>query len=106
MLINILLQEGQGGGGMMQMIFLVGMIAVFYFFMIRPQRKKQKDAKIFREALKKGDNVITIGGIIGKVSSFEEEYVYIEIDRGIKAKFSRSAIDAENTKKLNPSAKK
>lgn len=92
--------KGGAGAGMMQFVFIGGMILVFYLFMIRPQQKKQKEAKAFREGIKKGDNIITIGGIVGRISSFEGEFIYLEVDKGIKIKVSKTAIDSENTRKL------
>lgn len=73
-----------------------------YFFMIRPQQKKQKDAKKFIEEIKKGDDVVTIGGLHGKVSSIEGDVVYIEIDRGVKAKIEKSAVSMDFSKKSTP----
>lgn len=73
-----------------------------YFFMIRPQQKKQKDTKKFIEEIKKGDDVVTIGGLHGKVSSVEGDVVYLELDRGLKVKVEKSAISADFTKKTTP----
>jgi len=67
-------------------------IVVFYFFMIRPQMKKQKELRKFRESLKKGDKVITTGGIYGKVAEVKEAYVLIEIAHDVKVKVDKSAI--------------
>ncbi|RIV22607.1 preprotein translocase subunit YajC [Fibrisoma montanum] len=77
----------------------VGIIVVFYFFMIRPQQKKQKDQKSFIENLKKGDNVVTIGGLHGRVVSVEGTTVMLEVDRGIKMTFEKTAISREATVK-------
>ncbi len=78
---------------------LLGMVApfaiifvIFYFFIIRPQNKKQKETKKMIEALKKGDKVVTIGGIHGVVSSTKEQSVIVKIDDNAKIEFSRSAI--------------
>ncbi len=67
-------------------------IVVFYFFMIRPQMKKQKDLRKYREALKKGDKVITTGGIYGKISEVKDAYVTVEIANEVKVKIDKSAI--------------
>jgi len=94
----ILLQaapQGGIGGGLPNIMLIVGMIVVFYFFMIRPQQKKQKEAKKFRENLKKGDNVITAGGILGKIVAVEGDTVQIEVDRGMKLKMQKSSISNE-----------
>jgi preprotein translocase subunit YajC len=67
-------------------------IVVFYFFMIRPQMKKQKELRKFRESLKKGDKVITTGGIYGKVAEVKEAYVVVEIAKDTLVKIDKSAI--------------
>jgi preprotein translocase subunit YajC len=98
---NILLQAApQKGMDYFNYIFIGGIFLVFYFFMIRPQQKKAKDQKTFRESVKKGDNVVTIGGLHGKVFSVEsDDTIWVEVDRGFKLKFERSAISMEATKK-------
>jgi len=67
-------------------------IIVFYFFMIRPQMKRQKELRKYREALKKGDKVITTSGIYGKVSEIKDQFVSVEIADGVKVKMDKSAI--------------
>lgn len=86
MLNNILLAEaGSASGGMGSMIMIVVLIAIFYFFMIRPQSKKQKEMKKFREGLKSGDKVITAGGIHGRVREIKKNgTVLLEITEGVK----------------------
>jgi preprotein translocase subunit YajC len=96
----ILLQAGSGQNGMIGQLILFGAIAIiFYFFMIRPQQKKQKDQKSFIESIKKGDNVVTIGGLHGKVAAVEGDTVTLEVDKGIKMKFEKTAISLEASKK-------
>jgi preprotein translocase subunit YajC len=97
----ILLQAGAGGFGLEQILFLGAIGLIFYFFMIRPQQKKAKDAKNFMEALKKGDQVVTIGGIHGKVAGIEGDTLLLEIDRGFKIKLEKSAISPDFTNKTN-----
>ncbi|MEY3417382.1 MAG: hypothetical protein RL060_1494 [Bacteroidota bacterium] len=83
-------------------IAMIGLILiVFYFFMIRPQQTKAKQQNKFREALKKGDTVVTIGGLHGKIVEFSDdnESVIVEVDRTVKLKFERSAISMEATEK-------
>lgn len=75
-----------------QVIMWVGIIGVFYFFMIRPQQKKQKDQKQLIENLKKGDNVVTIGGLHGKIYSVDETTVTLDLDKGVKITFEKSSI--------------
>lgn len=87
----ILLQAG-AGGGMFQILFLVGMIAIFYFFMIRPQQKKQNDQKKMIDELKEGDEVVTIGGLHGKVLSKDENTVTLSAGGGARLTFEKSSI--------------
>ncbi len=77
---------------------MIGIVVVFYFFMIRPQQKKAKDQKTFSEAVKKGDYVITIGGLHGRVDEVQDETVVLEVERGGRIKFSKSSISMEATK--------
>lgn len=93
-----------GGGGFSQIIMLVLIIVVFYFFMIRPQMKKQKEAKKFQEGVKKGDKIVTIGGIIGKISEVHDNAYSIEVEGGVKFKVLKSAISMENSAALNKEA--
>jgi preprotein translocase subunit YajC len=89
------------GGGSMQIIMLVLIVVVFYFFMIRPQMKKQKDAKKFVESIKKGDKVVTIGGIFGKIVEVLDNAYVIEVEGGNRLKILKSAISMENSATLN-----
>jgi len=73
---------------------------VMYFFMIRPQQKKQNDQKKFLASLKKGDNVVTIGGLHGKIHEIDELTLIMEVDRGMRLKFDRSAISLEGSKRV------
>ena len=89
--------EGGGGGGMSSMlIFLLLIIVVFYFFMIRPQQKKQKKIQQYRDALKKGDEVITIGGIHGKIVDVQTSTFIIEVEGGTKLKIEKAAVAIDN----------
>ena len=83
----------------MQLLFLGGIAVVFYFFMIRPQQKKQKDQKKFINEIKKGDAIVTIGGVHGKIVELDEETVTIDVEKGARIKFERSAISLEASKK-------
>ncbi len=73
-------------------VTVVLMIGIFYFFLIRPQNKKQKEMEKMLAALKKGDKVVTIGGIHGVVSSTKEKTVILKVDDNVKLEFNRSAI--------------
>ena len=77
------------------MLFPVAIAAVVYFFMIRPQQRKSAEAKKFREALTKGASVVTIGGLHGKVVELSDDSVVLEVDRGTRLKFDRTAIARE-----------
>ena len=102
MLEFILLQAG-GTGSTSSFIMLGVMAVIFYFFFIRPQQKKQKDQKKFTEEVKKGDSVITLGGIHGKVLSVEDLTITLEIDRGCKMIVERSSISMEASKIITDS---
>ena len=83
---------GQQGGGMEGIVMLIAMFAIFYFLLIRPQQKRAKQHKELVEALKSGDEVVTAGGIHGRIVAVEESVVTIEIARDVKIKLNRSSI--------------
>lgn len=86
----------QSVGGIPQEIVMLALVAiVFYFFMIRPQLRRSKEAKKFREGLSKGDKVVTVGGIHGKISDIKEDTVILEVESGTKLKVARTAVRAE-----------
>ncbi len=82
-----------------QMVMIGLMIVVFYFFMIRPQSKKQKDLKKFRETLKAGDKVVTIGGVHGKILEVNDSTVLVNSE-GSKIRFEKSAIASSSEDQL------
>ena len=100
MTIHSVLLQSPTGGGMGSLIFLVAIIAVFYFFMIRPQMKKQKTEAQFRTTLEKGAKVVTIGGIHGRIVEVMDTTFMIEIDSNVKVRVEKTAISAEATKAL------
>jgi len=83
---------GQQGGSWSMWIMLALIFVVMWFFMIRPQRKQQKELQNFRDSLKKGDKVVTIGGIYGTVAEIKEESVLIEVDSNVKIRVSKQAL--------------
>nr|WP_295934779.1 preprotein translocase subunit YajC [uncultured Dyadobacter sp.] len=91
---SLLAQAAAGGSQAMiyQVVMWVGIIGVFYFFMIRPQQKKQKEQKELLTNLKKGDQVVTIGGIHARIYTVEEATVTLELDKGVKLTVDKSAI--------------
>lgn len=111
MLHNLVtLQDAAASSGMMNMLMIVALIVVFYFFMIRPQQKKQKEIRKFREGLQKGDKVISAGGIYGKIVDMKDNYIILEIDKGVNIRIDKgsvypSAVDIEQTGG-NPEEKK
>ena len=101
-MLNILLQaQPGGGGGMMQLLFLVLIIVVFYFFMIRPQMRKAKLERTFREGVQKGDKIVTIGGIHGKLLEDAGTTFLVEIDSNVKVRIEKNAVAVDATKALN-----
>lgn len=88
-------------GGANQLIMIVLMIGVFYFFMIRPQMKKQKELKKFREGLKAGDKIVTIGGIHGKILEISDATVLIQSE-GTKLRLEKSGVSSAMEDTLQP----
>ena len=100
MILQVLAQAtSPQGGGYGQILFFVGIAVVFYFFMIRPQQKNQKEQKKFLEEIKKGDSVVTIGGIHGKVYSLDDNTVTLEVDKSTKMVFEKSSVSLEASRK-------
>lgn len=86
----ILLQTGQGG--LSSMLMIVAMIAIFYFVMIRPQSKKQKELKRQREAMQKGDRVVTAGGIHGKIRDIRDTTIMVEVAPNVELKLDKASV--------------
>ena len=103
-LLNILLfmppAEGEEGGGLMSFLPLVLIVLVFYLFFIRPQMKKSKDQKKFRAAIKKGDKIITIGGVHGKIIEIQETTFTIEVEGQNRLKVEKSAVAMDSTSQI------
>jgi preprotein translocase subunit YajC len=99
-MFSILLQA-QGGNNWSFPLMMVLMFGILYFFMIRPQQKKAKDQKKFTEEIKKGDYVVTIGGVHGRIAELEDDTFILEAERGVRIKFSKSAISMDSTKAAN-----
>jgi preprotein translocase subunit YajC len=89
-----------GGNSMSSLVMIIAMIAIFYLFMIRPQAKKQKELKKFRESMKPGDKVVTIGGIHGKILEIAESTVLISSE-GTKVRVEKSAISQSGEDQLS-----
>lgn len=94
MLNNLLMMqpEGQDANPLMSFLPLLLIVVVFYFFMIRPQMKRQKEVRKFRESLAKGDKVVTTGGIYGRIVEVKETTVVLEIGKDIHIKVDKNGI--------------
>ena len=101
-----LLQAAAGSGSMLMSVLPFGLIIlIFYFFIIRPQNKKQKETEKMLAALKKGDKIVTVGGIHGVISSTKEKTVIVKVDDNTKIEFSRAAIATVAADKVEKDAK-
>ena len=92
-----LLQAAPAKGGFDPTFLLMmgGIFVVMYFFMIRPQQKKQKELKKFRENIKEGDQIITIGGAYGTVAKVDGSTITVTVESGAKIKFEKSAVSMD-----------
>ena len=93
-------QDAPAPTSSLNLIFIVAIFAIFYFFMIRPQNKKRKQIASMREGLKKGDQVITTGGIHGKVAEVKDTTVILQIDTSTKIKLDKSSVSLDASTKL------
>lgn len=94
--MNILLQAGAGGmtGSILMM---VAIIAIFYFFMIRPQQKRQKEVQKAREAMQVGDKVVTAGGVHGRIKEVKDTCFLVEISDGVRIKIDKTSVFASSS---------
>lgn len=81
----------------MTWLMLILIIVVMWFFMIRPQRKQQKELQAFRNALKKGDKVVTVGGIFGTIAEVKEDSLLLEVDKDVKIRIAKSSVVRDTT---------
>ena len=89
---TLLIVLQQQSNGLMNFLPLILIIVVFWFFMIRPQMKRQKELKNFRDSLKKGDKIVTTGGIYGKVLEIGDYYIIMEVKGQNRLKIDKSAV--------------
>ena len=95
------LLQAQGGNPMFSMLLMVGMVAVMYFFMIRPQAKRAKEQKKFEESIGSGEQVVTTAGIHGRINRVNEDgTLQLEISRGVFITIERSAVSMPMTAAL------
>ncbi len=104
-LLSILLMTPQGGAGGQQngwysFLPLLLIIVVFYFFFIRPQMKRSKDQKKFKESLQKGQKIITIGGIHGRIVEIQDTTVTIEVENSVRLRVEKTAVAMDNTQTI------
>lgn len=99
--MNYLLMAGPAGGAetnpLMSFLPMILIIVVFYFFMIRPQMKRQKELNAFRNSLAKGDKVVTTGGIYGKIVDIKDNTILLQVDDNVKIKVDKSAVVKDMT---------
>jgi preprotein translocase subunit YajC len=97
-MLSVLLQATPAGGGMNTsfILMMVAMIAIFYFFMIRPQQKRQKELQKAREAMKAGDKVIVAGGIHGRIKEIDETTILVEVDEGVRIRVDKTSVFASS----------
>ncbi len=98
-LFFLLLTGSPEDAGWMNLIFIGLIFAVFYFFIIRPQQKKQKEIEEKVSQLEKGDKIVTSGGIIAKVTNVEDDSVLAEVDTNVKVRFTKNSITDVNPNK-------
>ena len=84
--------QGEGGNPIMSFLPLIAIIGIFYFLIIRPQSKKQKETQRMLSALRKGDRIVTVGGIHGVIQTIRESTVIVRVDENTKLEFNRAAI--------------
>ena len=102
--MNLLLQaQAQGGGSMGFLIMMVAIFAIMWFFMIRPQQKKQKEIRKFQNSLQEGSKVVTGGGVYGTVKhiNLEQNTVDVEVARGVVITVAKNYVFADATAQLN-----
>jgi len=102
----ILLDQAAAGGGMGSILMIVALFVIFYFFMIRPQQKRQKEIKKFREGLSAGSKIVTAGGIFGTIRKVDNLTFEVEIAKGVtitidKGSVYPSAVDANQAAQNN-----
>ena len=98
--------SGGEGSNVTSIVFLVLIFAVFWFFMIRPQVKKQKEQQKFKESIGKGDKIVTIGGVHGKILEVQDTTFIIEVEGGNRLKIEKTAVSMESSQQFFNKEKK
>ena len=89
---NFILLQAAQGGGLSGILMIVALFVIFYFFMIRPQQKRQKEIKKFRESLNKGSKIVTAGGIYGTIKDVADTYFLVEISNGVSIRVDKGSV--------------
>jgi preprotein translocase subunit YajC len=90
-------QTGQAGSPWSSLVPLLLIMVVFYFFLIRPQMKRQKELKTFRESLKKGDRIVTAGGIYGKINNISDLFITVDVGNNVLLKVDKNSVLRDTT---------
>lgn len=99
--LNVLFLQSVDNAGILNLVFIAAIFVVFYFFLIRPQSKRQKEQKNFLEELAKGDEVVTAGGIIGKITKIEDDIITLEIGSKSYVRVIKSVVSKDMTEGLS-----
>lgn len=91
-MLNMIMLQAAQGGGLSGILMIVAMIVIFYFFMIRPQSKKQKEIKKAREAMTKGDKVVTAGGIHGRIKEISDTTIMLEVAPNVTIRVDKGSV--------------
>ncbi len=105
LLYVLLMTPQEGQSPLTAFLPLVLIMVVFYFFMIRPQMKKQKETRHFRDGIKNGDKVVTVGGIYGKIAETSEATVILDVGNNLRLKVDKAGLVKDSTDLLDPSKK-
>jgi len=89
---NFILLQAAQGGGLSGILMIVALFVIFYFFMIRPQQKRQKEIKKFRESLNNGSKIVTAGGIYGTIKDVADTYFLVEISNGVSIRVDKGSV--------------
>jgi len=85
---------GGGAGGLMGLLPMIALFVIFYFLLIRPQQKRQKEHKAMVTGLAKGDEVVTMGGVLGKITAVDDNFITVEIAKGTEIRVQRMSVQA------------
>ena len=105
-MINTILLQAGVSPGTQQLLMILMIVAIFYFFMIRPQMTKAKKEKQFKDSIEKGDKVVTVGGVHGKIVEVQESTFTIEVAQNVRMRIEKSAVSAESSKQYSKEGSK